>query len=163
MDFNEIAESCEIPVAKFSIKNKGSVVKLGTYYAELYNALIEKWNLICKETRYVHNEISADGATAVEWDWVAYKTLDNFSRLRFDCSTLTWYVKGDKAAGKFSVKYTIELDYNKTWRNSMLLKSFLPNYLKLFYQNTILQWIDRYLEELNGIKEKVNELLNINV
>ena len=163
MDFNEIASSCIVPVAKFSVKNKGSVVKLSNYYVELYNALIEKWGLICKETKYIHNEISPDGAMGVEWEWVAYKNLDSFARIKFECSTLTWFAKGDKTAGKFSVKYVIELDFKKVWRNSSILSSFLPYYLRMFYQSNILQWVDRYMEELNGIKDSVRELLNINV
>ncbi len=163
MDFKEIAETCTVPVDKLKIKNVGSVVNLGKYYTDLYNALIEKWGLICQESRYVHNEKPPDGVQGIEWDWFAYKKLDNFARVRFNCSALTWYVKGDKVAGKFSVSYTIELDYNKTWRNSGLLKWFLPTYLKMFYQSIIIQWIERYSEELDSIKNKVRELLNISV
>jgi len=157
-----MAETCEVPIDKLSIKNKGSIVKLSEYYINLYNMFLEKYSLRCAETRYVHTEKSAE-INAIEWDWFAYKELDDFARLKFKYSSNAYYVKGDKIMGIFGVSYTLELDYKKMWRNSRLLKPLLPFFLRLFYQSTIIQWLGRYVEEIEALDNDVRRLLNVSV
>ncbi len=52
MDFEEIARTCEVPIGSLKIKNKGSIVKLGAYYQNMYTLLIEKYDLKCQETGF---------------------------------------------------------------------------------------------------------------
>lgn len=167
MDFKAMAKSGKVPIGKLSVKNKGSVVKFSEYYVNLYNELLEKFSLECHESNYVHTQVSpgsnGQGTHKIEFNWFAYKELDNFARLRFDCWANAYYINQDKVMGIFGVSYNIELDYKNLWRNSKLLKPFLPLYLKLFYQKTIIQWIVRYLEELNKVKDSVRKLLNVSV
>ena len=162
-----MAKKGVVPIGSLSIKNKGSLVKFNDYYIDLYTKLIESWNLTCQESKYVHTQISpgtnGQGEHKIEFSWFTYKELDSFARLRFDCFANAYYVNQDKVMGIFGVKYTIELDYKKTWRSSKLLEPFLPYFLKLFYQKIIIQWIVMYLEELNNIKDSVRKLLNVSV
>ena len=162
MDFVKMAETCKVPVGSFGIKDKGSIASLSDYYINFYNVLIEKFKLKCEETKYIHTEKSADGTQAIEFNWFSYKELDNFARLRFDCINNAFNVKGDKIMGIFTIKYTLELDYKRQWRDS-IFKSFLPYYLKMFYQNVILQWFERYVSELNSIKDEMRKMLNVSV
>lgn len=162
MDFDKIANKCEVSISKLKIKNKGSIVKLGDYYINMYTLLIEKYGLECQESEYMHTE-KGEGIKANLWKWVAYKKLDNFARLKFKFNNNAFFVKGDKVLGIFSVEYILELDYKRTWRDSALLRPFLKRYLQLFYQNQILQYIERYAEELQSIKEIVRKELNVSV
>ncbi len=163
MDFFEIAKKPELTVSSLKIKNKGSVAKFSEYYVNLYNDLLEKFGLRCKETKYYHFEKSADGQMAVQFKWLAYKPLDDFARIRFNYSNNAYFIKGDNIAGIFSLSYTLELDYKGVWRNHWLLKRFLPYYLKYHYQDRILQWWGYYQEELNKIKDVVRKNLNISM
>jgi len=153
-----------IPIGKFSIKNKGSVVKISEFYINFYNKLIENFGLECKETRYVHNDKGGD-LKPVQFDWVAYKKVDDFARIRFNFIANAFFVKGDNVMGIFIISYTLELDHKeeKKWRNSGLLKLLLPYYLRFIYNKQILQWLDYFGGELSSIKNELRTLMNMNI
>lgn len=159
-------EPISIPINDFSIKNKGSIVKMSAFYIDFYNDLIEKWGLKCTETSFALNELSPD-AKAMIWDWVAYRKIDNFARIKFKLGVNAFRIVGDTVMGIFSIKYFLELDYakpgSKTWRENALTKFYLPIYLKTSYQPKLMAFIGLFVEELNGIKERLMSRLNMSV
>ena len=161
VDFEELSRKCEFPVGVLAIKNKGSIVKLGGYYFNLYALLLERYGFRCQETRYVQT-FKDDGIESREWDWFGYRAIDNFARLRIDVRHNFWTVKADKVGGFISVKYTIELDYKKLWRNNSTLKWMLPIYLRRYYWGrALLGYYVRFNEELGGVKELIKKELNV--
>ena len=155
-----------IPINNFMIKNKGSIMKIGNFYTDFYNDLIEKWGLKCTETSFIQNESSPE-VKAILWDWEAYKKIDDFARIYFKLEVNAFRISGDTVMGLFKIKYNLELDYPKsdakTWRQNSFLKMFLPIYLRTSYQSKLLSFAGLYIEELNGIKEKLMERLNMSV
>ena len=156
------SEPISILLNKFSIKNKGSIMKISAFYIDFYNDLIEKWGLKCTETFFTQNDLD-QSAKAMIWNWVAYKKIDDFARIKFGLFSNAFRISGDTVMGIFSVKYELELDYNLVWRKNPFIKMFLPIYLRTSYQPKLFSFIGLYIEELNGIKEKLMSRLNMSV
>ncbi len=151
-----------IEINTFGVKNKGSIMKISDFYVNFYNDLIEKWGLKCVETKFVRNDLSQD-AYAMIWDWVAYKNIDSFARIKFVFSPNAFRISGDTVMGIFKIKYFLELDYKGTWRKNGWVKYFFPIYLRMQYQPKLFGFLKTYFEEFNGIKEKLMERLNMSV
>jgi len=149
-----------IDINKFTVKNKGSVMKIGTFYADFYNDLIEKWGLKCTETSFTNNELDQT-VKAMLWEWEAYSKIDNFARVKFNLSVNAFRIVGDTVMGIFGIRYALELDYGLVWRSNALTKWYLPIYLRTYYKGKMFSWIDRYMDDLNAIKEKLMERLNM--
>lgn len=168
MNFKKMVESAKegssitIPINSFAIKNKGSVAKIGDVYANFYNDLIEKWSIKCTETKFIKNDLDQT-AQAMLWDWHAYSKIDDFARVKFEFNVNAWRISGDSIQGLFKVKNTMELDYNGTWRKNSFTKWYLPIYLRTYYQSKLLGWLGKHMEDLNSIKEKLMDRLNMNV
>lgn len=162
MNLKKIVETCEVPVAKLGIKNKGSFVDIRHYYNEAWNQLVEKVGVHCTEKEYRTTD-QGGGVKQVYFHWVAYKNIDNFSRIKFDFVNNCFRVTEDKVLGIFNMTYTMELDYNKVWRNSPFLNSFLPYYIKYFYRQRVFDFLTRYKGELHYIEKIIRKLLNMAV
>jgi hypothetical protein len=151
-----------IPINSFLIKNKGSIMKPSAFYMDFYNDLIEKWGLKCTETSFTQNDLDQT-AKAMLWNWIAYKKIDDFARIKFELNVNAFRISGDTVMGIFSIKYELQLDYTLTWRKNSFIKMFLPIYLRTSYQPKLLALAGVYIEELNGIKEKLMGRLNMSV
>jgi hypothetical protein len=168
MNFKKMVEDARpdapisININSFTIKNKGSIMKLNSFYIDFYNDLIEKWGLKCTETSFTKNDLDSK-SHAMLWNWVAYKNIDNFARVNFTFFTNAYRVSGDTVMGIFGIKYNLELDYNQTWRKNSFTKMILPIYLRTNYQSKFLTYAGVYIEELNKIKNRLMERLNMNV
>lgn len=168
MNFKKMVEDAKpdapiiININSFSVKNKGSIMKMSAFYIDFYNDLIEKWGLKCTETSFTQNDLD-QSSKAMLWNWVAYKKIDEFARISFTFSTNAYRIAGDTVMGIFGIKYNLELDYTQTWRKNSFTKMFLPIYLRTSYQSKLLTYAGVYMEELNGIKEKLMERMNMNV
>ncbi|VVB75541.1 Uncharacterised protein [Candidatus Tiddalikarchaeum anstoanum] len=163
VDFEALINTGEYPLGKLGIKNKGSIVKLGPYYINMYTLLIEKFGLKVQETTYITTD-NGDGSEKRYWEWVAYKNIDTFSRIKFKLGNNAYRIVGDKVMGIFAPSYTFEIDYKKTWRNNSILSRFLFIYLKWWYwPRVLLPLVIRYIEELQAIKEVVKKELNVSV
>ena len=163
MDIKKIVETCKIPVSELSIKNKGSFVKVQRYYNDAWNQLYEKVNLKCFEKEYRTTD-KGGGVKQIYFHWVAYKDIEEgFSRINFDFVNNLYFVSDEKIMGIINMKYVMELDYNRVWRNNPFLKSFLPYYIKYFYRQRIYNYFDRYKAELLYVKNIIKNLLNMAV
>jgi len=168
MNFQKIVKDTEpdmpisIPISSFSIKNKGSVVKISAFYLDFYNDLIEKWGFKCTETKFIQNDLSPD-AKAMVWKWIAYRNIDTFARIKFELGVNAFRISGENIMGIFSIAYNLELDYKLNWRKNSWIKMYLPIYLRTQYQSKLFSFAGMYAEELNGIKEKLMERLNMSV
>ncbi|MFA5303331.1 MAG: hypothetical protein WC393_02230 [Candidatus Nanoarchaeia archaeon] len=168
MNFKQMVEDAKpdapiiININWLTIKNKGSIMKMSSFYIDFYNDLIEKWGLKCTETSFTQTDIDQTSKTML-WDWVAYKNIDDFARISFILSTNAYRISGDTVMGIFAIKYNLELDYTRTWRKNSFTKMILPIYLRTNYQSKLLTYAAIYMEELNAIKEKLMERLNMNV
>ncbi|MDD4353644.1 MAG: hypothetical protein PHN56_04250, partial [Candidatus Nanoarchaeia archaeon] len=133
MNFKKMVEDSKegpisIGVNSFTIKNKGSIMKIGTFYTDFYNDLIEKWGLKCVEPEFKKVDTGVD-VTSMYWKWLAYKNIDNFARIQFKFGAKAFRIAGDTVMGIFSIEYNLELDYghpnvNYTdrWRSNSFLK-----------------------------------------
>ncbi len=162
MNIKEIIKTCEVPVAKLSIKNKGSFVKLNHYYTDAWNTLAEDFGLVCREKSYkVTNK--GQGVREVVFKWVANKDIDGFSRINFSLSNNCFRVTDEKVLGIFILKYVLELDYKRVWRDNPFLNSFLPYYIQFFYRQRIQDYADKYKGEFEKIEKTIRKLLNMAV
>lgn len=162
VDDSKPGDPISININSFSIKNKGSIMKISAFYMDFYNDLIEKWGLKCTELRFIQNDLSQD-TKAMLWKWVAYKNVDTFARIKFELGVNAFRISGDTVMGIFSIKYDLEMDYNNFWRKNSFTKWYLPFYLRTMYQSKLLAIAGTYMEELNGIKEKLMDRLNMSV
>ena len=165
MDFNKILSTMEFSVAKLSIKNKGSNVKIGNYYTEVWNALAENYGLVCEEKSYKTTD-KGNGVKEIVWEWEAQKSVgDSFCNIKFKFTNNCFLVfeKENKVLGIFSMEYLLVFDPKKTWRNNSFLVSFLPYYIRYFYRQRILGYAERYKGELHSIEKKIRKLLNMSV
>jgi hypothetical protein len=151
-----------IEINTFGVKNKGSIMKIGDMYTNFYNDLIEKWGLKCVEIDFKKIDTAVD-VTSMYWDWLAYKNIDNFARIKFKFGVKAFRIAGDTVMGIFSIKYNLELDYKGTWRKNDWVKFFFPIYLRTQYQPKLFGFLKTYFEEFNGIKEKLMERLNMSL
>lgn len=165
MNFKTIIEedNCNIPSGKLGIKNKGSLVKFDDFYINFYNILLEKHSIKCDETRYRHFD-KEPGVRAVDVNWQAFKVLDdNFTRLKFNMGMTAYRIEKERLMGIFTIKFTLEFDYKRKWRDNKLLNYLLPYYIKYIYKDRIFSWIDYYTSYLNNIKDDLRTAMNMDI
>ncbi|MDD2678665.1 MAG: hypothetical protein PHT91_01280 [Candidatus Nanoarchaeia archaeon] len=166
MNFNKMVKDAKIDqpitleINSFMVKNKGSIMKISEFYQNFYNDLIEKWGIKCVETSFTYKEIDQN-VKAMLWNWEGYLGIDTFSRVKFLLKVNAFRISKDTVMGIFSIKYVLEMDYKSIWRKSSFTNWYLPIYLRNYYNKKLLSWVERYMDDLNSIKEKLMERLNM--